>query len=85
MRGMRSIRYLGAEDSQTQKTTKGSVMAGNLYQLKTNARPGDYVNINGPHDRYGQVLKHQESGYHLIRGLGDNKPPATILHYAETE
>lgn len=59
-------------------------MSGNLYQLETKARVGDYVDINGPHDRYGQVIKHQDSGYHLIRGLGHQKPNASIIHRTES-
>lgn len=47
---------------------------GSLYQLKTTALVGQPVIIDGPYDRYGIVLKHQDSGYHLIRGTGFNKP-----------
>jgi hypothetical protein len=50
-------------------------MTGNLYQLRTRARPGEHVIIDGPHDRYGQVIKDQPSGYSLIRGLGMIQPP----------
>jgi hypothetical protein len=49
-------------------------MAGNLYQLRTSALPGQNVIIDGPYDRYGIVIKHRESGYHLIRGTGMNQP-----------
>ena len=59
-------------------------MAGDLYQLRTAARPGQYVIIDGPHDLYGKVMKLQESGYHLIRGLGMLKP-AGVTSFANTE
>lgn len=49
-------------------------MSGNLYQLRTTALPGQHVLIDGPHDTYGKVIKRQESGYHLIRGLGHVRP-----------
>lgn len=45
-----------------------------LYQLKTQAPVGAFVIIGGPYDTYGQVLSHQASGFHLIRGLGHAKP-----------
>ena len=48
--------------------------SGNLYQLRTAAPVGAMVTINGPYDTYGRVIKKQESGYHLIRGLGHDKP-----------
>lgn len=47
---------------------------GNLYQLQTKALPGEIMIIGGPYDTYGRVIKLQESGYHLIRGLGHTKP-----------
>lgn len=47
---------------------------GNLYQLQTSARPGQLVIIGGPYDTYGRVIKLQDSGFHLIRGLGHIKP-----------
>lgn len=49
-------------------------MSGNLYQLQTKARPGEVMLIDGPYDTYGRVIKLQESGFHLIRGLGHQKP-----------
>lgn len=54
-------------------------MSGNLYQLRTTALPGQYVIIDGPYDRYGRVIKLQESGFHLIRGIGFDKPSSTSL------
>lgn len=51
---------------------------GHLYQLKTTATPGQIVVIGGPFDTYGRVLKHQDSGFHLIRGLGHKKPSERI-------
>ncbi|MGV1754891.1 hypothetical protein [Agrobacterium sp. CG674] len=49
-------------------------MSGNLYQLQTKALPGEIMMIRGPFDTYGRVMKLQDSGYHLIRGLGHQKP-----------
>ena len=49
-------------------------MSGNLYQLRTAAPVGAMVTISGPHDTYGRVMKKQDSGFHLIRGLGDHRP-----------
>lgn len=49
-------------------------MCGLLYQLKTKALPGKLMRIDGPWDTWGRVLKHQSSGFHLIRGLGKTKP-----------
>lgn len=57
----------------------------NLYQLKTIAQPGDYVTIDGPTDRYGQVMKHQDSEYHLIRGLGTERPQASVIYRTEID
>ena len=59
-------------------------MSGNLYQLRTKARPGQHVLIDGPNDRYGKVMAHRESGFHLIRGLGFDKPGVAFIHTAET-
>lgn len=61
-------------------------MAGDVYQLKTAALPGQYVVFKGTYDKYGQVLELQQSGYHLIRGLG-LKPPVGVKTFliAETE
>ncbi len=61
-------------------------MAGNLYQLKTAALPGQHVTFAGTHDKYGLVMELQNSGYHLIRGLG-MKPPAGVTAFiiAHTE
>lgn len=53
---------------------------GNLYQLKTNARPGEIMVIAGPWDTYGRVIALQASGYHLIRGLGHKKPQGSIVN-----
>lgn len=58
-------------------------MPGNLYQLKTNAPVGAIVSFNGIHDKYGQVMKHQSSGYHLIRGLGMESPRESVHYTAE--
>lgn len=58
-------------------------MAGNLYQLKTDAPSGANVVINGPYDRFGFVLARMGSGHHLIRGTGMEKPKGQ-LYNAET-
>lgn len=49
-------------------------MSGNLYQLETRALPGQLMIVGGPHDTYGRVMQRRESGFHLIRGLGHQKP-----------
>lgn len=49
-------------------------MSHHLYQLETNAKPGEIVRINGPWDTWGRVVELQDSGYHLIRGLGHKRP-----------
>lgn len=59
-------------------------MSGNLYQLKTHAQPGQHVLIDGHHDRYGMVMAKRQSGFHLILGLGFEKPAATTIHIAES-
>lgn len=59
-------------------------MSGNLYQLKTKAAPGEYVIIGGPYDTYGVVLSHQESGFHLIRGLGHKKEDGKTYQSTES-
>ena len=59
-------------------------MSGNLYQLRTAARPGQHVLIDGPHDRYGKVMALRDSGFHLIRGLGFQKPGVALIHMTET-
>jgi hypothetical protein len=56
----------------------------NLYQLKTNAPAGALVSFDGVHDNHGMVMKRQDSGYHLIRGLGMNSQGKTIHYSAET-
>ncbi len=61
-------------------------MSGNLYQLKTSAKAGNHVVIDGPHDRYGYVMAERENGFHLIRGLGHDRPPnVKIFHSTESE
>lgn len=49
-------------------------MSGLLYQLETKAMPGQIMRIGGPWDTWGLVIKRQASGFHLIRGIGHNKP-----------
>ena len=49
-------------------------MGENLYQLKTTALPGQLMIVGGQYDTYGRVVKLQDSGFHLIRGLGHVKP-----------
>lgn len=49
-------------------------MSSQLYQLQTSAKPGELMRINGPWDTWGRVIKHQPSGFHLIRGLGHRRP-----------
>jgi hypothetical protein len=55
---------------------------GCLYQLKTAAAVGHHVIIGGPYDTYGRVIAYQESGFHLIRGLGHIKPENITVFYA---
>lgn len=57
-------------------------MSGNLYQLKTPARAGQHVVIDGPYDRFGIVMDERENGYHLIRGLGIAQPKNVIIFHA---
>jgi hypothetical protein len=52
-----------------------------LYQLFPNqfnylhaAGQRQYVQIDGPYDKYGYILKRQDSGTYLIRGTGMRKP-----------
>ena len=56
----------------------------NLYQLKTKAPVGAFVHFNGTYDFFGQVIAHQPSGYHLIRGMG-RRSPTGMTYRAETE
>lgn len=49
-------------------------MSGNLYQLQTRAPVGGLMVINGPYDTFGRVMARRPSGFHLIRGLGHQKP-----------
>lgn len=58
---------------------------GALYQLKTNAPVGEKVTFAGVWDKYGYVVKHQEHGYHLIRGTGHKPEPGTRYYSAEVE
>jgi len=49
-------------------------MSGHLYQLrsKTELHKGAYVEVNGPHDRFGIVWKSEKEGdsfLNLIRGV----------------
>lgn len=50
---------------------------GHLYQLyerqfkRLNA---NVVRINGPWDTFGRIIKQQENGTYLIRGLGHKEP-----------
>ena len=47
-----------------------------LYQLKEGQfkrLSEDYVVINGPHDKYGRIIK-VDNGVYLISGLGKVKP-----------
>lgn len=60
-------------------------MSGNLYQLRTSAQPGQFVKIDGPYDRYGKVMALQASGYHLIRGIGDERPAGPVLPIDERQ
>lgn len=52
-------------------------MSHHLYQLWTQAQPGQIVRIGGPWDTWGQVIKLLDNGYSLIRGLGHHKPRRT--------
>ena len=60
------------------------LVGGNLYQLKTRALVGEYVLIDGPLDRYGKVMALRDNGFHLIRGLGMQKPNVSIIHTVES-
>lgn len=60
-------------------------MSHHLYQLKTNAPVGAKVTFSGIWDKYGYVVKHQDSGYHLIRGTGLRPEPRTTYYSAEVE
>jgi hypothetical protein len=52
-----------------------------LYQLFLNQfkrirsmTARQYVQIDGPFEKYGYILKHQDNGTYLIRGTGNQKP-----------
>lgn len=52
-----------------------------LYQLFPNQfktlrtiSARQYVQIDGPFEKYGYILKHQANGTYLIRGTGSTKP-----------
>ena len=60
-------------------------MSGNLYQLKTQAPAGAQVVIGGPYDTYGRVVAHRASGFHLIRGLGHEKPKGALYNTETTK
>lgn len=52
-------------------------MSGCLYQLEVdyaNPTPGDIVQIDGAWDTYARILSLKENGFHLMRGLGHQKP-----------
>ncbi len=49
-------------------------MSFHLYQLQLGSKVGDLVRINGPHDTWGRVREIRENGFHLIRGLGHQRP-----------
>ncbi len=53
-------------------------MSGHLYQLKLGKAVGDLVRIDGPWDTWGRVLSLKNSDFHLIRGLGHQKPQETF-------
>ena len=57
-------------------------MAFNTYQLRTQAPVGAYVTLPGPYDRYGRVAALQPSGFHLIRGLGNETPVGVRTFYS---
>jgi hypothetical protein len=59
-------------------------MSHNLYQLRTPAQVGQHVTFAGVTDKYGIVLKRQDSGYHLIRGLG-TIPPTNVRSFLVAE
>lgn len=53
----------------------------NLYQLQVaynSPRVGDIVIINGPWDKYARIIKLRDNGFHLMRGIGKQKPMARI-------
>ena len=48
-----------------------------LYQLfsyQFKRLPTGHVQIDGPYDKYGVIIKKQDSGTWLIRGIGKKKP-----------
>lgn len=49
-------------------------MSRHLYQLKVTGSVGGIVRVNGPWDTWGRIIQLRPSGYHLIRGLGRNRP-----------
>lgn len=64
---------------------------GGLYQMTVPSpktlRPGDVVQINGPHDTYGRVLSYYSSNpagtTYLVRGTGNKKPAFPVMHIWE--
>ena len=50
---------------------------GNLYQLSENQFKllgGNIVQIDGPHDKYGRIVKYQKhNSTYLIRGTGNTR------------
>lgn len=49
---------------------------GNLYQLYENQFKrlgGNEVQIDGPHDKFGYIIKKQDNGTFLIRGTGSKQ------------
>jgi hypothetical protein len=48
-----------------------------------NLQPGDYIHIDGPHDKFGRVIKtetqtpplNEQVTAYLVRGTEDQKPP----------
>ncbi len=61
--------------------------SGALYQLSSSTRlhTGAYVEINGPHDKYGAVLKSEQkadgSWLNLIRGIHERRTERVVARF----
>lgn len=54
-------------------------MCSNIYQIKTRAFLGELVQIDAPYDKYGEVVKTKENGFHLIKGIGNEEPKNAVI------
>lgn len=61
--------------------------SGQLYQLSSKSRlhAGAYVEVNGPYDRYGKVIKSEEkpdgSFLNLIRGVKKERDSRVVCKF----